>query len=117
MNGTAVAEVGMVQRPSGLVVPFRLAHATEAQAAQDQAVIEPTLDEDGRRRVVFNADELRLINRVAKLVMRHGFGFVLVCREDPEAKTARCGQPLQPEDQGTPDHGYGCKCTRLHLGK
>ncbi len=94
----------LAQRPSGLFVPVNLA---EAKVAGDKAD-GPARDEDGRRRVVLTKADQKLIDRAIKIMHRAGMGIVVGCK-------AGCGQPMLNEDQGTPNAGYGCKCSRIHF--
>ncbi|MGE0444837.1 MAG: hypothetical protein AB7P99_06370 [Vicinamibacterales bacterium] len=102
----------LVERPSGLVVP-----AAVADAVQSDGV---TRDADGRRRVVFTKDEVKRIRRVVELLNARGFQMHLRCDHKPEQPVAGhqpCGILLEVEGFGHPDHGFGCGCTRIHLGR
>lgn len=95
-------------RPSGLIVPAALATVPEAGRPVEAR------DPDGRRRVVMSADDRRKMDRAIRALRQHGLQFVAVC--DNTLRSDRCGQLMRPEGHGTPDPGYGCRCTRVHIG-
>lgn len=113
---------GMAETESGLIVPARLARdraAAEGAAAPGPVEAE---DQDGRRRVVLTREERKLVDRTIKALKAKGLGVLIGCRQDVKRAAGKtsCGEILQPEGFGAdgqagPDHGHGCKCTRVHF--
>lgn len=105
-----------VQRESGLHVPASLATAADSGKPKGGPTV--CYDPDGRRRIVISDTERRLFDRLLKAWLVTGQAIIMVCRNDtlrPDGKQA-CGQPMMREDWDGPDKGYGCLCTRVHLG-
>lgn len=115
-----VANVGLVERSSGIVVPGNLANEPEVNAPTNgkagPAGPPVCYDPDGRRRVVFPKQTQKRIDNLVLELAAQGFGFVTVCREDKKFDDkAGCGCVVINEGRGTPDGGYGCKCSRIHF--
>jgi len=136
MNGTAAGPFSeaLAQRESGLIVPAHLAHAPE-EPAEGSPAAGLARDPDGRRRIVLARDTRRRFNAVAKDLARDDLAFILWCKtkrqvtklaEDvatgqkvpvmvEEPIEGACGEVMLREGEGTPDPGFGCKCTRVHF--
>jgi len=119
--GDTPAGTGLVETPSGLLVPATAADAVErAKAAQipdaapGQAGTQPEAfnrDPDGRRRIVLTRDEQKTINRAIRVLATAKLGIVIGC-------LGTCGQALKGEGrtpEGNFDAGYGCSCSRVHF--
>lgn len=104
-----LASVPMVQTRAGLIVPKDAVHPDA------QPTVTPK-DQDGRRRVVLQTDDVKRIDRALIVLRDVGMAMVIIC--NPTQKhadgTPGCGQPMQKEGDHV-DPGYGCKCTRIHL--
>lgn len=120
MNGhqQAVAAADFVKRPSGVIVPGRLAAMPEAGRPEPATAY----DEDGRRRVVLTKQDQKVIDKAILILTRAGLGVVVCCRAGTrEDGKEACGQPMLNEGRptkehpGTPDSGYGCQCSRVHF--
>lgn len=113
MANHALGTTGLARTGSGLIVPKDLADQAPVVAG---SVVR---DADGRRRVVFDDSERRLIDRASKLLKSRGFAYIIGCFAGKDGKhedgSQSCGQPMRAEDVDTQDAGYGCKCTRIHF--
>lgn len=96
MNGETVIT------PAGLEVP-----ASAADIAVEEGTIAAAMNEDGRRRIVMTRQDQKQLNAAIRLLKAADLGIVVCCR--------KCNQPMVPEDMGTPDAGYGCRCSRVHF--
>lgn len=135
MNATAAGPLaGLAQRESGLIVPAHLAGIPE-EPETGTAAAGYAKDTDGRRRILISKDARKRFSRLAGDLDRDDLAFVLFCRvtrdvvkhvKDLEtgadvAVTFKepipnaCGEVLVREGEGTPDPGFGCKCTRVHF--
>lgn len=121
MNGLqpAVAAAEFVKRPSGVIVPAKLATAPEA--GKPGPVV--AYDEDGRRRVVLTRQDQKALDKAILILHRAGLGVVVCCRAGQPLEDGKetCGLPMTNEGQATkdtpgiPDAGYGCRCSRVHF--
>lgn len=131
MNPASAGIDELAERPSGLLVPAHLAHQPEEPAS----VPDVARDADGRRRVVLVKDVRKGFTRCAGALDRSDLAFVLVCKtkrrtmkmatdattgarlpvEVVEEIPDACGEVMVREGEGTPDPGFGCKCTRVHF--
>lgn len=139
IDPAASAGGGLAVRESGLLVPAHLAnHNPEEPAAatgSDGTDRQGGLDPDGRRRLVLAREVRKRFTRLAGELDRDDVGFVLWCKTHrqttktvKDAKTGEdvavnmreeiagaCGNVMLREGEGTPDPGFGCKCTRVHF--
>lgn len=95
----------MATRPSGLIVPAKLAEA-KVEGQPDEG---PARDADGRRRVVLTVADQRKIDQAIRILDTAGLGVVVACKQEG------CNLPMLNEGKGTPDPGYGCRCSRVHF--
>lgn len=96
----------VAQRPSGLIVPAALAEAKVPGQADEG----PSKDADGRQRVVLTRADQKKIDQAIKVLHQAGLGIVVGCKRE-----GGCGLPMTNEGNGTPDSGYGCRCSRVHF--
>lgn len=101
---------GTAQRSSGVIVPDHL--ADEPGKTNESMALDP----DGRRRVVLTDDERRKLDAVITMLRGRGFGVLVGCVNGMLANgKPACGGFAIPVDVGTPDAGFACQCTRIHL--
>jgi hypothetical protein len=85
-------------------------------------------DHDGRRRVVFNRDERRAIDRAINILAGRGLGMIVACKPrdavpalaEGGPQPARCGLVMTQEGHDgdgkrRPDAGWSCQCSRVHF--
>lgn len=133
MNPASAGVGELAERASGLLVPAHLAHQTEEPASVPDVAAR---DADGRRRVVLVKDVRKGFTRCAVALDQSDLAFVLVCKtrrktvkmatdlsyparkipvEVVEEIPGACGEVMVREDEGGPDPGFGCQCTRVHF--
>ncbi len=111
-----IATIGMVERPSGLLVTADIDAAVPTNGNGHHGP-DFSFDPDGRRRIVLTKADQRKIDQAIRLLTAAGLGIVVACRAGQPLKPGveTCGEALLNEGKGTPDAGYGCRCSRLHF--
>ncbi len=138
MIPTPAPTVPYLERESGIVVPANLIDLPEGAAAvDDSSQPEIARDADGRRRIVLSREMRTMLTRMVKQCNGLDLGFFFSCRAArfrfenvKDAATGKdaivrieeripgaCGEIMLREDDGGPDPGFGCKCTRIHFLK
>lgn len=103
----------LVKRGSGLLVPKDVASLPDATRPNDAPIC---YDPDGKRRVVMTREEVKAVEKAAKMLARHGFALFMGCHvahQRPDGRPS-CGQLAEPERDQRGQTGFSCQCSRIH---